>query len=371
MVTPTRRAVVVVASNRAAAGVYADRTGPVIVNWLCEHGYQTPDPVVVPDGSPVRDAVAVAVADAVDVVLTTGGTGISPTDRTPEATEPLLDRRLPGLADAIRSAGLPQVPTAVLSRGLAGVAGRTLIVNLPGSSGGVRDGLGVLEKVLDHAVEQLHGADHVGSGTGQPTLAKPAPAHHEAGSSASGSSASGSSASGSSASGSSASGSSASGSSASGSSASGPSLSELSASSGAVLRAVVTEDPLDVEEHARLVARSTAGAVVSFSGVVRDHDDGRGVRALEYSGHPSAGDVITRVAAQVAAAHPEVLGLAVSHRIGSLMIGDSALACAVAAAHRAPAFAACAALVDEVKLQLPIWKRQEFNDGAEQWVNSP
>jgi molybdenum cofactor synthesis domain-containing protein len=163
MATPTRRAVVVVASNRAAAGVYADRTGPVIVNWLCERGYDTPDPVVVPDGSPVRDAVAGAVADAVDVVLTTGGTGISPTDRTPEATEPLLDRRLPGLADAIRSAGLPQVPTAVLSRGLAGVAGQTLIVNLPGSTGGVRDGLAVLEGVLDHAVEQLHGADHAGS----------------------------------------------------------------------------------------------------------------------------------------------------------------------------------------------------------------
>ena len=170
MTTSTRRAVVVVASNRAAAGVYEDRTGPVIVKWLCERGYQTPDPVVVPDGSPVRDAVAGAVADAVDVVLTTGGTGISPTDRTPEATEPLLDRRLPGLADAIRSAGLPKVPTAVLSRGLAGVAGQTLVVNLPGSTGGVRDGLAVLDRVLDHAVEQLHGADHVGSGTGQPTL---------------------------------------------------------------------------------------------------------------------------------------------------------------------------------------------------------
>jgi molybdenum cofactor synthesis domain-containing protein len=324
-----------VASNRAAAGVYADRTGPVIVNWLCERGYHTPEPVVVPDGSPVRDAVAVAVADAVDVVLTTGGTGISPTDRTPEATEPLLDRRLPGLADAIRSAGLPQVPTAVLSRGVAGVAGRTLIVNLPGSTGGVRDGLAVLEGVLDHAVEQLHGADHAGSGTGQPGLAKHPDSHSE------------------------------------------PTarLAEPSRSSSdpssAVLRAVVTEDSLDVEEHARLVARSAAGAVVSFSGVVRDHDGGKGVRALEYSGHPSAAEVITRVAAQVAAAHPEVLGLAVSHRIGPLMIGDSALACAVAAPHRAEAFAACAALVDEVKLQLPIWKRQEFSDGAEQWVNSP
>jgi molybdenum cofactor synthesis domain-containing protein len=334
MTTPTRRAVVVVASNRAAAGVYADRTGPMIVNWLCERGYQTPAPVVVPDGSPVRDAVAGAVADAVDVVLTTGGTGISPTDRTPEATEPLLDRRLPGLADAIRSAGLPQVPTAVLSRGLAGVAGQTLVVNLPGSTGGVRDGLAVLDQVLDHAVEQLHGADHVGSGTGQPSLAGHSHNHR--------------------------------------SSDPGPvAVPPETAASDVVLRAIVTEEPLDVEDHARLVARSAAGAVVSFSGVVRDHDGGKGVCALEYSDHPSADDVITRVATQIAAMHPEVLGLAVSHRIGTLAIGESALACAVAAAHREAAFAACAALVDEVKLQLPIWKRQEFTDGTEQWVNSP
>ncbi|MBV8993525.1 MAG: molybdenum cofactor biosynthesis protein MoaE [Pseudonocardiales bacterium] len=330
MTMSTRRAVVVVASNRAAAGVYEDRTGPVIVKWLCERGYQTPDPVVVPDGSPVRDAVAGAVADAVDVVLTTGGTGISPTDRTPEATEPLLDRWLPGLADAIRSAGLPKVPTAVLSRGLAGVAGQTLVVNLPGSTGGVRDGLAVLDRVLDHAVEQLHGADHVGSGTGQPALADHPHTHTQT---------------------------------------SAPVPSPEPAD--VVLRAVVTADALDVEEHARLVARSAAGAVVSFSGVVRDHDGGRGVQALEYTGHPSAGDVLTRVARQIATAHPDVLALAVSHRIGSLAIGDSALACAVAAAHRTAAFAACAALVDEVKLQLPIWKRQEFTDGTEQWVNSP
>ncbi|HEX5345850.1 MAG TPA: molybdenum cofactor biosynthesis protein MoaE [Pseudonocardiaceae bacterium] len=327
MTTTTRRAVVVVASNRAAAGVYADRTGPVIVDWLCERGYQTPDPVVVPDGSPVRDAVAAAVADAVDVVLTTGGTGISPTDRTPEATEPLLDRRLPGLADAIRSAGLPQVPTAVLSRGLAGVAGRTLVVNLPGSTGGVRDGLAVLERVLDHAVEQLHGADHVGSGTGQPSVAGTGHGHGK----------------------------------------------EVAApmASAVVLRAVVTEQPLDVEEHARMVSRSSAGAVVSFSGLVRDHDGGRGVLALEYSSHPNAADVIARVAAQVAATHSQVYALAVSHRVGSLAIGDSAIVCAVSAAHRAEAFAACAAVVDEVKLQLPIWKRQDLSDGSEEWVNSP
>jgi molybdenum cofactor synthesis domain-containing protein len=293
--TTTRRAVVVVASNRAAAGVYADRTGPVIVDWLCERGYQTPDPIIVPDGSPVRDAVAAAVADAVDVVLTTGGTGISPTDRTPEATEPLLDRRLPGLADAIRSAGLPQVPTAVLSRGLAGVAGRTLVVNLPGSTGGVRDGLAVLEQVLDHAIEQLHGADHLGSGTGEPSVV----AGHGHGD--------------------------------------GPGHAKAAAvptGSAVVLRAVVTEEPLDVEEHARLVSRPSAGAVVSFSGLVRDHDGGRGVRALEYTSHPNAAEVIARVAAQVAATHAQVHALAVSHRIGSLAIGDSAIVCAVSAAHR-------------------------------------
>lgn len=150
----------IVASNRAAAGVYPDRTGPVIVSWLVERGYSAPEPVVVGDGEPVADAVRAAVGDGVDVLITTGGTGIAPTDRTPEATRPVLDLELPGLAEAIRTAGLPGVPTAVLSRGLAGVAGRTLVVNLPGSTGGVRDGLSVLAGVLDHAVSQLHGGDH-------------------------------------------------------------------------------------------------------------------------------------------------------------------------------------------------------------------
>ena len=155
-----RRARVVTASNRAAAGVYADRSGPVIVEWLRERGYETADPEVVSDGEPVGDALRKAVADAVDVVITTGGTGISPTDATPEVTRGVLDYEVPGLADAIRAAGAPNVPTAVLSRGVSGVAGRTLVVNLPGSTGGVRDGLAVLADVLDHAVDQLRGGDH-------------------------------------------------------------------------------------------------------------------------------------------------------------------------------------------------------------------
>jgi molybdenum cofactor synthesis domain-containing protein len=154
------RAIVIVASNRAAAGVYADTSGPLLVDGLRELGFETGDPVVVPDGDPVEAALRAAAADAVDVVLTSGGTGITPTDATPEMTRRVLDYEVPGIAEAIRSYGQGKVPAAALSRGLAGVAGRTLIVNLPGSRGGAKDGLAVLGPILRHAVEQLHGGDH-------------------------------------------------------------------------------------------------------------------------------------------------------------------------------------------------------------------
>jgi molybdenum cofactor synthesis domain-containing protein len=306
----TRTARVIVASNRAAKGVYEDKTGPVIVAWLADRGYDVPAPVVVEDGEPVGVALRAALADGVAVVLTTGGTGISPTDRTPDVTRGVLDHELPGVADAIRAAGLPAVPTAVLSRGVAGVAGRTLVVNLPGSSGGVRDGLGVLDAILDHAVDQLAGGDHPRTALSRESAVR-------------------------------------------------------------VARAVVTDEVLSVEEHAQLVEDDAAGAVVTFAGVVRDHDGGKGVRDLTYEGHPSAGEVIAQVVADLSTRWTGVRAVAVSHRIGALTIGDVALACAVAAEHRGQAFQACAELVDEVKARLPVWKHQHFTDGTDEWVNSP
>jgi molybdenum cofactor synthesis domain-containing protein len=320
-----RTARVLVASNRAAAGVYPDRTGPVITEWLAQRSFDVTEPLVVEDGEPVAQALRACLAEGVDLVVTTGGTGISPTDRTPEATAEVLDFELPGLADAIRAEGQDTGPTAMLSRGLAGVAGRTLVVNLPGSRGGVRDGLSVLDRVLDHALDQIAGGDHQ------------QPADHVSSEEETG-------------------------------------AVRNVGSGGAQARVVlaqVTDEELSVDEHARLVADAAAGAVVTFGGVVRNHDHGRTVTSLHYEGHPTAGDVLARVVSEVAGRRSGVRAVAVSHRIGALEIGDVALACAVSADHRAEAFATCADLVDEVKAQLPVWKHQWFADGTDEWVNSP
>jgi len=155
------RGAVVVASNRAAAGVYDDTTGPLLVDLLVSLGFSCGPPLVVPDGETVGAAISAEVDGGARVVLTTGGTGLTPTDRTPEVTRALLDREAPGIAEAIRAYGVAKgIPTAALSRGLAGVAGDCLVVNLPGSRGGVKDAITVLEPILVHAVEQIVGSDH-------------------------------------------------------------------------------------------------------------------------------------------------------------------------------------------------------------------
>lgn len=138
---------------------------------------------------------------------------------------------------------------------------------------------------------------------------------------------------------------------------------------GRVRFATISHQPVSVDRCSEAVSSATAGAVVTFAGVVRDHDEGRPVTTLDYSSHPTASDVIRRVAEEVAEEYPEVV-VAVAHRVGSLVVGDVALACAVASAHRAEAFAACARLVDAVKENVPIWKHQGFTDGGSEWVAS-
>jgi len=157
----TYAARVITASTRAAAGTWEDTSGPIVVEGLRALGLTVDGPVVVADGDPVHAALLDAVADGVDLVVTTGGTGHTPRDLTPEMTLAVIDRQSPGLAEAVRAYGVAHgVPTAVLSRGVAGLAGRTLIINLPGSSGGARDGIAALSPVLVHALDQVAGGDH-------------------------------------------------------------------------------------------------------------------------------------------------------------------------------------------------------------------
>ncbi len=155
------KAAVITCSNRSASGERPDDSGAILVGLLATAGHDVASRTVVPDEvTAIRNAIADAIRLGAQIVLTTGGTGITPTDVTPEAVAPLLDREIPGIAESLRMVSREKVPTSVLSRGVAGSIGGVLVVTLPGSPGGVRDGMAVLEPLIVHAVDQMAGGDH-------------------------------------------------------------------------------------------------------------------------------------------------------------------------------------------------------------------
>ena len=336
----------VIVSTRAAEGIYEDASANIITQYGTEAGFIVRPPVIIPDGKAVL-AVLTELLTQVEpaVIITSGGTGLSPDDMTPEFTAPLLDKEIPGIMEAIREYGRTKTPFAALSRGLAGISGQTAVINLPGSPKAVQDGMEVLSTLLPHLCDQVTGkrSGHPAPTqprqhfTSQPSAGRPPmPAESDRvygddvqpG---------------------------------------GNAQVAYKDEPGTVVHASVNDTAIDPAQAEAEVSSEYYGAVVSFSGIVRNHDGGKDVDKLSYSHHPTAEDLVLTLAQQVAERHPRTR-LWISHRIGELAIGDYALVASAASAHRAEAFAACLDLVETIKYQLPIWKEQFFSDGNVEWV---
>ncbi len=348
-------AVVITCSDSAAAGLATDTSGPLAGRLLAALGHHVEGPMIVPDDTArIAAAVRAAIDAGARIVVTTGGTGAGPRDVTPEALRGLGLRELPGLGEAMRAAARARVPAADLSRGLGGIVAGAVVLALPGSPGGVRDGIAAVGGLLEHAVSMATGGGHsqnhrqphpgqqARSGRNAPSdrhqpAPQPAamPRAMDSGQIPSGSQDT-------------------------------PGGDSVGGTDGGLVR----NAPIAARELAAEVTSPHAGAVVTFVGVVRDHDHDRAVTALHYEGHPEASRVLSEVVAD-ARQRPGVFGAAARHRVGRLAVGDVAFVAAVSAAHRGDAFAACAWLVDEAKSRLPIWKHQYFADGTDEWVNCP
>ena len=330
-----RRAVVLVVSTTAAAGTAVDSAGPLLVGWLSERGYRVDDAQIVPDGPAVGEALAHHLQDLPEaerprILVTTGGTGLAPDDHTPEETRRFLEKEATGIVQALVDHGLAKLPEAAMSRGTAGAVGRTFVVNLPGSVGGVKDGMTVLDPILHHIQAQLEdgldGATAADDGVHPPREQATKPEAHAE-------------------------------------------QTELVAQAEVVAQGShLTVEPIDATAGEAHVVTSRTGAVALFRGVVRDHDSGReGVVVLEYTAHPDADRIFAEVLDEAHRDYPDVR-LWARHRVGRLAVGDDALVVVAASAHRGQAFAACAELVDRIKARVPIWKRQEYADGTHDWV---
>ncbi|MCI6573856.1 MAG: molybdenum cofactor biosynthesis protein MoaE [Actinomycetaceae bacterium] len=349
---------VITVSDRSARGERDDRSGTLAQSMLSELGTVS-SYAVVPDGlASVQDAIHDAMKAGATVILTTGGTGITRRDFTPQAVSGILSYQTPGIPALIQSES--RVSTAALSRSIAGVIDdgvtRAFVVCLPGSPNAVAEGIHTLRPLFAHIDDQLHDGDH------EPALGEHAehssraehsphaeplhhhehelpspsanPHHHFSGHAA----------------------------------ATFALQHHHSATlhAGEVVLSDVTSSPIDMAHLEQIVRDDAAGAVLSFCGRVRNHDEGESVTSIDYSAHPSAPDTLAAIAADVAREHA-AYKIAVQHRYGHLNIGDIALGATVSAAHRQDAFQALEALIERVKMELPIWKKQTFTDGSSQW----
>ena len=343
-----RSARVITCSDSVAAGATHDRSGPIATELLAAAGWSV-DHVNMPDDqAQIASGIRAAVAAQKNVVVCTGGTGLGPRDVTPEAVQEICDRWIPGIGEAIRANARAAFPMTDLSRMGAGVVDQTVVVALPGSTGGVRDGLAVVIPLLPHLIDMLagggHGSEHTGSSAQNDAFGTATtPPRHSTSTPES-----------------------------DWPTATSPDRTVSGADGEQQARAIgwvtVGPEPIVPESLTAAVRDDRSGAVATFEGRVRNHDGDLAVVGLEYEAHPQAANVLTGVCSQ-ATQLDGVVRVAAAHRTGSLAVADLAFCVAVSAPHRNQAYAALEWLVDTAKAELPVWKKQTFADGTSGWVN--